>query len=129
MPIDKFKDLKAVKIRAREGPGASSVNLPSSEVHTSLDKHVIDASEYSTFAAIQAASLNKIAPNPIYPGFRSMPLINAVGGAGPESFLQWLAAGADGFGIGTALYRSGAEPRRDRTAGAGDHGGAQRLRP
>ena len=43
MPIDKFKDLKAVNIRAREGPGASSVNLPSSEVHTSLDKHVIDA--------------------------------------------------------------------------------------
>ena len=36
-----------------------------------------------------------------------MPLINAVGGAGPESFLQWLAVGADGFGIGTALYTPG----------------------
>lgn len=27
----------------------------------------------------------------------------AVGGAGPDNFGQWLAAGADGFGIGTAL--------------------------
>ncbi|MDG4647164.1 2-dehydro-3-deoxy-6-phosphogalactonate aldolase [Roseibacterium sp. SDUM158017] len=31
----------------------------------------------------------------------------AVGGAGPENFAQWLAAGADGFGIGTALYKPG----------------------
>ena len=31
----------------------------------------------------------------------------AVGGAGPENFAQWLAAGADGFGIGTALYTPG----------------------
>ena len=31
----------------------------------------------------------------------------AVGGAGPENFKQWRAAGADGFGIGTSLYRPG----------------------
>lgn len=31
----------------------------------------------------------------------------AVGGAGPENFAAWFAAGADGFGIGTALYRPG----------------------
>ena len=31
----------------------------------------------------------------------------AVGGAGPQNFAQWLAAGADGFGIGTALYTPG----------------------
>ena len=31
----------------------------------------------------------------------------AVGGAGPENFGQWKAAGADGFGIGTALYTAG----------------------
>lgn len=31
----------------------------------------------------------------------------AVGGAGPANFAQWLAAGADGFGIGTALYSPG----------------------
>lgn len=31
----------------------------------------------------------------------------AVGGAGPENFRDWIAAGADGFGLGTALYRAG----------------------
>lgn len=31
----------------------------------------------------------------------------AVGGAGPENFAQWFAAGVDGFGIGTAIYRPG----------------------
>ena len=31
----------------------------------------------------------------------------AVGGAGPENFGPWMAAGAAGFGIGTALYRPG----------------------
>ncbi|MGP1357610.1 2-dehydro-3-deoxy-6-phosphogalactonate aldolase [Roseicyclus sp.] len=31
----------------------------------------------------------------------------AVGGAGPENFRDWLDAGADGFGIGTALYKPG----------------------
>jgi 2-dehydro-3-deoxyphosphogalactonate aldolase len=33
--------------------------------------------------------------------------VYAVGGAGPESFAAWIAAGADGFGIGSALYRPG----------------------
>ncbi|GGE95792.1 2-dehydro-3-deoxy-6-phosphogalactonate aldolase [Stappia taiwanensis] len=30
-----------------------------------------------------------------------------VGGAGPDNFAEWIAAGADGFGIGTALYKPG----------------------
>ncbi|MGR6468558.1 2-dehydro-3-deoxy-6-phosphogalactonate aldolase [Rhizobium sp. PAMB 3182] len=30
-----------------------------------------------------------------------------VGGAGPDNFADWFAAGADGFGIGTALYKPG----------------------
>ena len=33
--------------------------------------------------------------------------VYAVGGAAPESFAAWRAAGADGFGIGTALYAPG----------------------
>lgn len=33
--------------------------------------------------------------------------VYAVGGAGPENFAQWLRAGANGFGIGTALYTPG----------------------
>lgn len=31
----------------------------------------------------------------------------AVGGAGPANFADWAKAGADGFGIGTALYTPG----------------------
>jgi 2-dehydro-3-deoxyphosphogalactonate aldolase len=34
-------------------------------------------------------------------------LVYAVGGAGPANFASWLAAGVDGFGIGTALYEPG----------------------
>lgn len=33
--------------------------------------------------------------------------IYAVGGAGPENFGQWIKAGADGFGIGSALFKPG----------------------
>jgi 2-dehydro-3-deoxyphosphogalactonate aldolase len=30
-----------------------------------------------------------------------------VGGVGPDGFSEWKAAGADGFGIGSALYKPG----------------------
>ena len=33
--------------------------------------------------------------------------VYAVGGAGPENFADWFAASADGFGIGSALYKPG----------------------
>lgn len=33
--------------------------------------------------------------------------VYAVGGAGAENFSQWIKAGANGFGIGTALYTPG----------------------
>jgi 2-dehydro-3-deoxyphosphogalactonate aldolase len=33
--------------------------------------------------------------------------VYAVGGAGPDNFADWVKAGANGFGIGTALYSPG----------------------
>ncbi len=33
--------------------------------------------------------------------------VYAVGGVGPSNFADWFAAGAQGFGIGTSLYRPG----------------------
>jgi 2-dehydro-3-deoxyphosphogalactonate aldolase len=33
--------------------------------------------------------------------------VYAVGGAGPANFADWIAAGVNGFGIGTALYQPG----------------------
>ena len=46
--------------------------------------------------------------------------VYAVGGADASNFSDWFAAGADGFGIGTALYRPGQPPE---TTGAA----AQRI--
>lgn len=33
--------------------------------------------------------------------------VYAVGGAGPDNFAQWFAAGTTGFGIGTGIYSAG----------------------
>lgn len=33
--------------------------------------------------------------------------VYAVGGAGPETFAAWIAASADGFGLGSAVYKPG----------------------
>ena len=83
MKLEGVDDLKGLKMRAPEGlvqqvfaaAGASPVNLPGSEVFTSLDKGVIDAADYSVFSTNQAQGLHDVAPNPVYPGFHSMPLV------------------------------------------------------
>lgn len=83
VPLNGVADLAGLKMRAPEGlvqeifaaAGASPVNLPASEVFTSLDKKVIDAADYSVFSANQDQGLNKIARHPVYPGFHSLPLI------------------------------------------------------
>ncbi|SEM74158.1 2-keto-3-deoxy-phosphogalactonate aldolase [Loktanella fryxellensis] len=41
--------------------------------------------------------------------------VYAVGGAGPDNFAEWLAAGTDGFGIGTALYVPGLDTEQIAT--------------
>jgi len=42
----------------------------------------------------------------------------AVGGAGPENFADWAKAGANGFGIGSALYAPGDTPETITTKAA-----------
>ena len=37
--------------------------------------------------------------------------IYMVGGVGPENFAEWVGAGADGFGLGSSLYRPGDRPQ------------------
>ena len=37
----------------------------------------------------------------------AMTQVYAVGGVGPANFAEWCAAGANGFGIGSSLYRPG----------------------
>lgn len=84
VPLNGVADLKGLKIRAPEGlvqqvfaaAGAAPVNIPGSEVFTGLSKGVIDAADYTVFSTNQKAGLNDIAPNPCYPGFHSLPLID-----------------------------------------------------
>lgn len=83
IPIRNMADFKGVKLRAPQGMvnnvftaiGATPVNLPGSEVYTSLEHGVIDASDYTVFASNQAQGMNDVARYPIYPGFHSMPTI------------------------------------------------------
>lgn len=83
VPLDGVDDLRGLKLRAPEGlvqqvfaaAGAAPVNLPGSEVFTSLDKGVIDAADYSVFSTNQAQGLHDVARHPVYPGFHSMPLV------------------------------------------------------
>lgn len=44
--------------------------------------------------------------------------VYAVGGAGPGDFAAWRAAGAGGFGLGSALYRPGQTPQQTAAAAA-----------
>lgn len=55
----------------------------------------------------------------------------AVGGAGPDNFAPWIAAGATGFGLGTALYVPGLgveEVRRRAAAVVAAHDAALRQK-
>jgi TRAP-type mannitol/chloroaromatic compound transport system substrate-binding protein len=83
-PLRTVADMKGLKIRAPEGmvydifakAGAAPVNLPGSEVYTSLEKGVIDAADYTVFATNQAQGLHKFAKFPSYPGFHSLPMVD-----------------------------------------------------
>lgn len=56
------------------------------------------------FPGVTAGPAGLAALRPVLP---KGTLVYAVGGAGPENFDQWLKAGADGFGIGSALFKPG----------------------
>lgn len=56
------------------------------------------------FPGVMAGPSGLAAIRPILP---KDALVFAVGGAGPENFAEWLMAGTDGFGIGSALYKPG----------------------
>lgn len=83
VPLEGVDDLKGLKMRAPEGlvqnvfaaAGAAPVNLPGSEVFTSLDKGVIDAADYTVFSTNHQQGMHGVAGHPVYPGFHSMPLV------------------------------------------------------
>ena len=61
---------------------------------TGLKLFPADSAGIGTLSALRAVLPNDIA-------------VFAVGGVGADNFKHWLAAGARGFGIGSALYRPG----------------------
>lgn len=83
-PIRSVEDLEGLKVRAPEGmvynifekAGAAPVNLPGSEVYTSLEKGVIDAADYTVFSTNHSQGLHSFAQYPNYPGFHSLPMVS-----------------------------------------------------
>lgn len=80
--VETLADLQGVKLRMPEGPasdlfnkvGASPVNIPGSEVYTSLERGVIDGTDWGTLAMNEDLGFHQIAKFPIYPGLHSMPV-------------------------------------------------------
>lgn len=81
-PIETVEDWSGVKVRMPEGPssdlfaaiGASPVSVHGSEVFTSLEKGVIEATDWSTISINDGAGLHDVAPYAIYPGIHSIPM-------------------------------------------------------
>ncbi|WP_432468140.1 TRAP transporter substrate-binding protein [Agarivorans sp. Z349TD_8] len=84
--LEKVEDFKGVKMRAPSGPiqklfarmGAAPVGLPGSEIYTALEKGIIDAADFSTFANNQKQGVHDIAKYPIYPGIHSSPTVHVI---------------------------------------------------
>ncbi len=81
-PIRSVEDFKGVKMRIPEGPssdifrkiGAAPTNIPGADVYTSLERGVIDGTDWGTLGMNQDLGFHKIAKYPIYPGIHSMPV-------------------------------------------------------
>lgn len=80
--VDSVEAFEGVKVRMPEGPasdifrriGAAPTNIPGSEVYTSLERGVIDGTDWGTLSMNQDLGYHEIAPYPIYPGIHSMPV-------------------------------------------------------
>lgn len=84
VPLNGVADLQGLKLRSPDAlvtkvfqaAGAKPLELPGSQVIDALNSGIIDAADYSVFSTNQAAGMNDIAPNPVYPGFHSAPLFD-----------------------------------------------------
>jgi TRAP-type C4-dicarboxylate transport system substrate-binding protein len=80
VPIKGVDDFKGIKIRSPGGlaasvfqaAGAAPVSMPLSDVFTSLEKGVIDASDAWAYINNSTSGFHQIAKYPIYPGIHSM---------------------------------------------------------
>lgn len=86
VPIRTIEDFKGVKMRSPTGAvskileilGAAPVTMPGGEVYTSLERGVIDATDWGTLSMNVDLGFEKIAKYALYPGFHSMPATDIV---------------------------------------------------
>ncbi|MCP1335532.1 TRAP transporter substrate-binding protein [Futiania mangrovi] len=86
VPINGTADLKGVKMRAPAGAvskilerfGGAPVSIPGGEVYTSLERGVLDATDWGTLSMNTDLGFQKVAPYALYPGFHSMPATDIV---------------------------------------------------
>lgn len=64
----------------------------------------VGATGLKLFPGVMAGPTGLAAMRPVLPEGAK---VYAVGGAGPDNFDVWINAGADGFGIGSALFKPG----------------------
>jgi len=80
-PVKSLADFEGLKMRVPEGPssdlfrdlGVAPVNIPGAEVYTSLERGVIDGTDWGTLGMNERLGFHEIAPYALYPGFHSMP--------------------------------------------------------
>jgi 2-dehydro-3-deoxyphosphogalactonate aldolase len=78
------------------------------------------------FPALQAGTAGLRALKAVLPAGSE---VYAVGGADAGNFAEWISAGADGFGLGTALYKPGASPEEVSESAKAAVGAYDRARP
>lgn len=116
--------LSAADVRAVAGVGGKLIVSPNAEAEVITETIRLGLESWpgvltptECFAALKAGATGL----KIFPGFQmgleGLKAVRAVlpkdtkvymvGGVGPADFAEWRAAGADGFGIGSALYKPG----------------------
>jgi 2-dehydro-3-deoxyphosphogalactonate aldolase len=120
IPLNSPQPLQSIGILAKRFGSVATIGawtvLTAQQVRdvTSAGGRIIVSPNFDAEVVIET-KLRKLASWPVGPaGVKAMravlpaeTLIYAVGGAGPANFAPWLAAGVNGFGIGTALYEPG----------------------
>lgn len=102
MIVSPNTDIAVIEESARRGMVSLPGYFTASEAFAAL---AAGASGLKLFPAEAASPAVIKAQRAVLP--RDVPLF-AVGGIGPDTMAPWLDAGANGFGLGSALYKAGA---------------------
>lgn len=102
MIISPNTNVEVIAETARRGMASLPGYFTPSEAFAAIE---VGATALKLFPAEAASPQVLKAQRAVLP--KDVPVL-AVGGVGPETMAPWRAAGADGFGLGSALYKRGA---------------------